>query len=294
MLNLNFAELFELSSLRFCSYEVKSIKPEAKFLFKYIDHMSIYFDRQLQDPCDLRDFVKFFEVNLVDKSKFTVNLKFPIYIDTGERIRSNLGEKLEPLKDQRVKELEVCTEDSNYSLSDLNEHTFRKFKVWHESLSRLVITIFTVERVGPDAFSSFKNLDYLGLDCLLGLSELSVNAFRGLNKLTELSVSESELKRLEEGTFDHLESLEELHLSEGKLKNIQPGFFMKLKHLRLLDMKRNQLNPNSRLATFGNLKNLKGDNVYESTTNPREKKSLPEDLLPSLDKFMQMMTFLQR
>ncbi len=62
--------------------------------------------------------------------------------------------------------------------------------------------------IGSDSFSCFKNLDYLGLECL-NLQELSGNAFRGLNKLTELSVSQTELRSLEEGTFDCLENLEE-------------------------------------------------------------------------------------
>jgi hypothetical protein len=293
ILNLDSTELFKIPTLRIFSCTFNSIRPEAKFLLKNIAHLSIYIDRVCQDPIDLHDFVKLFQSNLANnelKSNLTVDLKFPIYIDGGESGRKfDLGEELEPLRDFRVRELQVCTESADYHLRDFNMHTFRKFKVWHETLTRLDISIFCVECAEADTFGCFKNLDHLELNNLM-LRRVNVNAFRGLGKLTELSLSGAVLRRLDEETFDHLESLEELHMTECGLTWLESDFFLKLKKLRLLDLRQNHMQ--GHYKTHLKLRDLKGNCVYESVTNPRPRKELPEDLLPALERFKLAMALL--
>ncbi len=96
----------------------------------------------------------------------------------------------ESLTKTRVSSLCITTQDREveFPLDDLSAETFREFDGWHQSLSTLCIAHFKIKRVLSETFACFENLLNLNIsDC--GLCEIRVDAFKGLEKLTRLILS---------------------------------------------------------------------------------------------------------
>ncbi len=95
----------------------------------------------------------------------------------------------------------------------------------------------------------------------LGLHEIAVDAFKGLDSLKMLFLYDNSMGKIENGTFDCLPKLTTLFLHGNKLKSLEPGLFDKLSDLTELCLDRNPLSVDLHADTFRGLGNLKKLNL---------------------------------
>jgi hypothetical protein len=106
-----------------------------------------------------------------------------------------------------------------------------------------------------DSFVSLTELRILGV-WWCGLRTIEVGAFNGLNKLTYLAISNTEISKIITGTFENLSNLEYLFLHDNNLQHLDSDVFrglVNLKKVRLDENKLKYLHPD----TFLGLPNIK-------------------------------------
>ncbi|TRY65696.1 hypothetical protein DNTS_005546 [Danionella cerebrum] len=73
------------------------------------------------------------------------------------------------------------------------------------------------------------------------ISQLHVEALKGLSSLNELMIDRNELTEVPSGLLDPLEAIEHLDLSENHISHIDPSAFGHLLHLKILKLNNNRL-----------------------------------------------------
>ncbi len=125
--------------------------------------------------------------------------------------------------------------------SDFDANTFSEFPNLHHSLTELYLfNLNRVRAIGSNTFGCFRNLSSLELTNA-NLKEVKVDAFKGLNKLIYLALSNSRIECFEQETLDCLDNLSWLILRNNLLKSFPPGLFCNLNRLRSLDLTQNPL-----------------------------------------------------
>ena len=133
------------------------------------------------------------------------------------------------------------------------------------NLEVLFGTSWGLERIQNNAFVSAVNLKQL----VLGrnpIQTLNAEAFRGLGKLTRLSVYDSELTTVNEGAFKSLESVDILFLSGNKIQSLPRNVFEPLVNLYFISLADNFLE-SLHGDTFSNNKLLQQVNLKNNQIN---------------------------
>jgi hypothetical protein len=154
-------------------------------------------------------------VNVFQQDQYldsSIKLVFTVKFDFNKSNKKHsMDQILLPLNE--VKNLTLLSVKTNVpqSFNDFGMHTFRELTNIHERLHRLCFIGLTINRIGSAAFSLFRNLLGLRFQCGL-ISKLDVDAFKGLTKLTDLSLHRCGLEDIDKGTLCFLESLNYLDL----------------------------------------------------------------------------------
>ncbi len=159
------SQLFKINQIEIVFVEIKSIKPEALFLFRSIQY--IKFSAGSKSPEYIAQYIKIFEEIQLNPSKLNVS-SLPVILVNLQEPAFDIGEALQPLTHLSLLNLEVYFEEpeEGFETKHLNSNTFKKLTNWHKSLRSLSFNGPTINVLDSCAFGQFKQIHLLQLNYL--------------------------------------------------------------------------------------------------------------------------------
>jgi hypothetical protein len=237
-------ELFTLDGVVLSCFFIKSIKPEAEFIFKNIGYLSLIcrIDTKREQNIDTLNRVLKFLPNLAGIK--TINLSF--YANGGS-LESNSFADFEKLNASKV--------EFTGDLVRLESYAFAKL----DKMTQLHLSALKMKRIDRDAFLNLTKLLSLDLSCNK-LKQIDKNLFSNLYNLFILNLNENNFKSFHADCFRSLTSLKLLQLHDCQIHKIRSGQFAYLVNLEYLDLSMNKIKRVKRDA-FENMKSLKRLNL---------------------------------
>jgi hypothetical protein len=184
VIRTNLDELFSINLLEMDGVELNSIKPEARFLFRRLSHLSFEVSPTMRIDEYARH-VKLFQ-DFQTGPDCTVSFEFYLTEPEERKDSHNLAGMLEPLRHCSPTKLEMLiNQDQAFCFDELNAEAFRNFPDWHLNLKFFGLNGLplrsnsTLGLVGSQTFVRIERLTWLCLSGL-GVSEIKADAFKGL------------------------------------------------------------------------------------------------------------------
>ncbi len=250
VIKLQTEELFRLNKLALLNVNLLEIKPEAKFLFRSIELLSV-----AGNELNI-EFLTYISKIQFDQALLKVSLYVNLTIDARLGEDLEIEEILAPLGPFQIVSLDLCfVYKRDIPSFELDCKSFQRFTKWHDNLTHLMLYGLEVKRIGSASFSLFSNLTSLYLSCM-ELAEIDVDAFQNCQNLEVLNLRNNKLELIPSGTFDPLAKLRALYVKNNLLRDIEPGTFLKLANLTKFELCGNPLREDLHEDTSSGLMNL--------------------------------------
>lgn len=247
------------------------IKPEARFLFQFIENLECSFkDEASFKLADVISSIKLLESNtkslyslaivirkqLFTDSKLTSLLELRGFkrlklisckISTGSVILPAVAEMVINFCELVQFKSEWLTDQSKVVKLDLKNNCIDKIDCDMLSglleLEELMLSGNPVGSIEPDAFKSCQKIKHLNLNNNERLTQLNSSMFQNLSSLTKLDLGYCQIREIEKSAFESLVNLEVLHLNKNELTSnlLSQSLFVNLSKLQELWLFRNQL-----------------------------------------------------